>query len=185
MSTGAAPNFANVCMVRVEDRFVYHTHWYEYVLDWMRFIHDIFMILEGDTNSLREFVSHLNNAAPSTNFTLEISKSKVNCLDTTITKDENDDVETDVYQKLTDIIHIFTQWTSAHPPHLKRRIPYSQALRLRLICSDTGRHRARIQEYTEFFAACQCGYNEGDVLEQMQRVLLKNQEQCLEMRENK
>ena len=29
MGTRAAPNFANVCMGRFEDQFVYQAHWYE------------------------------------------------------------------------------------------------------------------------------------------------------------
>ena len=158
MGPRAALNFANAYMGRFEDRFVYKAHWYEYVLDWIRFINDIFMIWKGDTNSLHEFINHLNNAAPSINFTHEISKSQVNFLDTTITKNENGDVETDVYQKPTDT-HPYLYWTSAHPPHLKRSIPYSQALRLRRICSDTNKLRTRINEYAEFFAAF--GYNRG------------------------
>ena len=60
------------------------------------------MIWNGDLNSLKEFITHLNNAVPSINFTLEVSKSQLNFLDTTITKNENGDVETDVYQKSTD-----------------------------------------------------------------------------------
>ena len=60
------------------------------------------MIWNGDLNSLKEFITHLNNALPSINFTLEVSKSQLNFLDTTITKNENGDVETDVYQKSTD-----------------------------------------------------------------------------------
>lgn len=182
MGTRAVPNFANVYMGRFEDRFVYQANWYEYVLDWIRFIDDIFMIWNEDSNSLKEFITHLNNAVPSINFTHEISKSQVNFLDTTITKNENGDVETDVYQKPT-VTHRYLHWTSAHPPHLKRSIPYSQALRLRGIISDTKKLRTRITEYAEFFAAC--GYNRGEVLEQMQKVLLKSQEQCLEIRENK
>ena len=162
--------------------YSYQAHWYEYVLDWIRFIDDIFMIWKGDSNSLEEFVNHLNNAAPSINFTHEISKSQVNFLDTTINKNENSDVETDVYQKPTDS-HPYLHWTSAHPPHLKCSIPNSQALRLRRICADTNKLRTRITEYAEFFTAC--GYNRDEVLEQTRRVLLKSQEQCLEMRENK
>ena len=60
------------------------------------------MIWNGDLNSLKELITHLNNAVPSINFTLEVSKSQLNFLDTTITKNENGDVETDVYQKSTD-----------------------------------------------------------------------------------
>lgn len=153
MGTRAAPNFANVYMGWFEDEFGHQAHWYEYILDWIRFIDDIFMIWKGDSNSLEEFINHLNNAAPSINFMHEISKRQVNFLDTTIIKNENGDVETDVYQKPTDT-HPYLHWTSVHPPHLKRSIPYSQELRLRRICSDTNKLRTRITEYTEFFTAC-------------------------------
>ena len=65
MGKSEAPNFANVYMGRFEDRFVYQAHWHEYVLDWI-------MIWKGYPNSLEEFINHLNNAAPSINFTHEI-----------------------------------------------------------------------------------------------------------------
>ena len=74
MGTRAAPNFANVYMGRFEDQFVCQAHWYEYILDWIRFINDIFIILKGDSNILEEFTNHFNNAAPSINFTHEIPK---------------------------------------------------------------------------------------------------------------
>ena len=128
------------------------------------------MIWKGDSNSLEEFINHLNNAAPSINFTHEISKSQVNFLDTTIIKNENGDVETEVYQKPTDT-HPYLHWTSAHPPHLKRSIPYRQAFRLGRIRSDTHKLRTRITEYAEFFTAC--GYKRDEVLEQMRRTLSK------------
>ena len=84
MGTRAAPNFANIYLGPFEDRFVYQAHWYEYVLDWIRFIDEIFMIWKGDSNRLEEFITHLNKAAPSINFTHEISKSQVNFLNTTM-----------------------------------------------------------------------------------------------------
>ena len=43
MGTRAAPYFANVYMGRFEDRFVYRAHWYEDVLDWIRFIDDNYL----------------------------------------------------------------------------------------------------------------------------------------------
>ena len=47
MGTKAAPNFANVYMGRFEDTFVYRTEWYHYLIDWVRFIDDIFLIWKG------------------------------------------------------------------------------------------------------------------------------------------
>ena len=42
MGTRAAPNFANVYMGQFEDTFVYRTEWSHFLIDWVRFIDDIF-----------------------------------------------------------------------------------------------------------------------------------------------
>lgn len=72
MGTRVAPNFANVYMGRFEENFVYKTEWSNYVIIWVRFIDDIFLIWKGDIDSLTEFIDHLNNAAPSIKFTRNI-----------------------------------------------------------------------------------------------------------------
>ena len=149
---------------------------------WVRFIDDIFLIWKGDKDSLIDFLDYLNNVAPSIKFTHEISTDSVNFLDTTVLKDGQGYITTDVYQKPTDT-HPYLHWTSAHPPHLKRSISYSQALRLRRICSSTDTLRKRIIEYSDFFVAC--GYERGKVLNEMQRVLTLTQEECLQTKERR
>ena len=47
---------------------------------------------------IEEFIDHLNKAAPSINLTHKIAKSQLNFLDTTVVKNGNGDVETDVYR---------------------------------------------------------------------------------------
>jgi len=69
MGTRVAPNFANVYMGRYEENFVYKTEWSNYVILWVRFIDDIFLICKGDIHPLTKFTYHLNNAAPSIKFT--------------------------------------------------------------------------------------------------------------------
>ena len=108
-----------------------------------------------------DFLDYLNNVVPSIKITHEISTASVYFLDTTVLKDEQGYINTDVYQKPTDT-HPYLHWTSAHPPHLKRSIPYSQALRLTRICSSTDTLRKRIIEYSDFFVACR--YERGKVL---------------------
>ena len=110
MGTRVAPSFANVYMGRFEENFVYKTEWSNYVIIWVRFIDDIFLIWKG------EFIDHLNNAAPSIKFTHEISTNSVNFQDTTVVKDRQGNISTDVYQKPTDT-HPYLHWTSAHPTH--------------------------------------------------------------------
>jgi len=180
MRTRVAPNFANVYMGRFEENFVYKTEWSNHVIIWVRFIDDIFLIWKGDRDSLTEFTDHLNNAAPSIKFTHEISTNSVTFLDTTVLTDRQGNINTDVYQKPTDT-HPHLDWTSAHPPHLKQSIPYSQALRLRRICSSTDTLKKRITEYADFFVVC--GYQRTKVLREMQKVLAMAQGQCLQTRE--
>ena len=48
MGTRVAPNFANVYMERLEDKFVYQTRWANWLIMWVRFIDDIFLIWKGD-----------------------------------------------------------------------------------------------------------------------------------------
>ena len=153
MGTRAAPNFANVYMGRFEDKFVYRTEWSHYIIDWVRFIDDIFLIWKGDESSLTTFIKYLNGVVPSITFTHEISYKSVNFLDTKVIKDVQGNISTDIFQKPTDT-HSYLHWTSAHPPHLKQSIPYSQTLRLRRICSSTRVLDQRILEYSNFFVAC-------------------------------
>ena len=153
VGTRAAPNFANVYMGRFEDKFVYRTEWSHYIIDWVRFIDDIFLIWKGDKSSLTTFIKYLNSVVPSITFTHEISYKSVNFLDTKVIKDVQGNISTDIFQKPTDT-HSYLHWTSAYPPHLKQSIPYSQALRLRRICSSTRVLDQRILEYSNFFVAC-------------------------------
>ena len=113
-------------------------------------------------------------------FTHEISCNSVNFLDTKIIKDARGNISTDVYQKPTDT-HPYLHWTSAHPPHIKYSIPYSQALRLRRICSSTDILEQRIMQYSNFFVAC--GYKKDKVLSKMRKVLSLTQEESLRARE--
>ena len=83
MGTRAAPNFANVYMGRLEERFVYQTDWFNDVIDWVRFIDDIFLIWKGNKDSLNiAFIEYVNGVGPWIKFTYEISCISVNFLDT-------------------------------------------------------------------------------------------------------
>lgn len=47
MGTRAVPNFANIYMGQLEDKFVYQTEQFDYIIDWVRFTDDIFLIWGG------------------------------------------------------------------------------------------------------------------------------------------
>ena len=114
-------------------------------------------------------------------FAHELSTNwSVNFLGTTVLKDRQGNIHTDVYQKPTDT-HPYLHLTSAHPPHLKQSISYSQALRLRRISSSTDTLKKRIAEYADFFVAC--GYQRTKVLREMEKVLTMAQDECLQTRD--
>ena len=58
-------------------------------------------------------------------------------------------IETDLYTKPTDK-HQYFLISSSHPPHTKRSIPYSLALRLRRIGSNYDTYKQRSQELMNY-----------------------------------
>ena len=64
LGTRVAPNFANVYLGRLEDKFVYQTEWANWLILWVRFIDDILLIWKGDKDSLTDFLDYLNNVVP-------------------------------------------------------------------------------------------------------------------------
>ena len=176
MGTRAAPDFANVYMGRVEENYTYESSWRDHIIDWARFIDDIFLLWNGDKRSLINFLDYLNNAIPTIKYTYERSETEIHFLDVTMRKDEGGNVSTDVYQKRTDT-HPYLNHNSTHPSHLKKSIPNSQALRLGRICSSDETLKNRIEQYSEYFVAC--GYKRKDVRNEMYKVVALTQKECL------
>ena len=94
------------------------------------------MIWPHSSEELNSFLEALNSCHPTIKFTSTISETSVNFLDVTVIKDKNGHLHTDLYTKPTDA-HLYLHYTSFHPKHQKRSLPYSQALRLHRICSST------------------------------------------------
>ena len=69
-------------------------------------------------------------------FDFQISPRKIAFLDAMSYKDENNNIQTTLYRKPTDQ-KAFLQAKSEHPISLKSSNPYSQALRLKAICSTS------------------------------------------------
>jgi hypothetical protein len=64
----------------------------------------------------------------------ETSRNNISFLDT-YTTCKNGIMSTDIYNKLTDK-HQYLSPQSCHPKHCTKSIPYSQALRIKRICSN-------------------------------------------------
>ena len=81
-------------------------------------------------------IKDLNQKLPSLKFNFKYSKTEVEVLDTTIYKDTNSKLYLTSYCKPTERQN-YKHFKSAHPPSLKKSIPYSQALCISNICTKT------------------------------------------------
>ena len=76
---------------------------------------------------------------------------------------------TDVYSKPTDA-HQYLNFNSCHPPHVRRGIPYGQALRIKRVCYSDKTFESRLGELKGFLV--KRGYNSEFVENQFDRVRL-------------
>ena len=83
-----------------------------------------------------------------------------------VSLDNNNKISTDLLVKSTDT-HQYLLLTSGHPSHIKKCIPFSLALGIRLICSTTERFQQRTNELLEFL--CKRGHRQQYVQSQINK----------------
>ena len=176
MGTRVAPSLANIFMADFEEKYVYPYHIQPLI--WLRYIDDIFCVWTDGEESLRDFITHLNNSHQSIKFTEEISHDSVNFLDTTVSL-KNGSLITDLYTKPTDTNN-YLHYDSAHHPGCKKSLPYSQFLRIRRICQDEEQFKIHAEKMTNTFIAK--GYPKKLVQEALIKAQEKNRETLLEPR---
>ena len=133
MGTKLALSFANIFMGWFEDTYVY-TYKIQPLL-WKRYIDDIFIIWQHGREPLDAFIRHLNAQHATIKFTENFSEQTINFLDITVTKNSENGITTSLYCKPTDS-HNYLLYSSEHPRHLLKGIPYSLFLRVRRIILD-------------------------------------------------
>lgn len=85
-------------------------------------------------DKLDVFLSNLNTFHEQIKFTWEISASALPYLDVMVSIEDGMFVS-NIYRKPTDTQQ-YLNMKSCHPPHVKKSIPYSQALRIKRICDS-------------------------------------------------
>ena len=134
MGTKCAPSYAIIFMGKLENDFLSTMRQQPLIL-W-RYIDDIFLIWPHSYQELCFFLTALNSFHETIKFTSEISDTAVYILDVTVKKDNTCKIHTLLYRKPTDA-HLYLHYSSFHLKHQKKSLLYSQALRLRRICSRT------------------------------------------------
>ena len=93
----------------------------------------IFFIWSASEKELDDFLERVNNLHPNLKFTHERSREEINFHDVTVRVNHGEFI-TNLYCEPTDG-HQYLHFESCHPSHTKSSIIFSQALRMRRICS--------------------------------------------------
>ena len=175
VGTICAPAYANIFMTNFELKYIY-----PYIKDkikmFLRFIDDLFMIWIGSEQELLNFMSDLNKKHPSIKFEFKYSQTKIEFLDVLVCKDQNNMQQTTIYRKQTDRQN-YLDARSEHPKSLKDSIPYSQALRIKQICSSQPEFLSHTAKIINQFQTC--GYNRSLIEQQFDKANLHEREQLL------
>ena len=142
MGTRMVPAYANLFMGNFEEKAL--GGFQDKPLFWFRYIDDIFMVWTHGNEKLDSFIAYLNNIHPTIKFTSQRSTTSIPFLYVNIQL-HNGKIETDPYCKPTDK-HQHLLYSSSHPFHTKKSIPYSLSLRLRRICSKEDSFNIRATE---------------------------------------
>ena len=158
-----APAYANLFMSSLEEDMLSSCAVKPWI--WYRCIDDVFFIWTHGEEQLSSFIEYINSYHQIIKFTTEKSRDSVSYLDVSVSR-KGQTLETDLYCKSTDT-HQYLQKSSCHPWHVKKAIPYGQALRIRRICSDEKKFRMRSEELVGWLV--NRGYKEYFVREQIVR----------------
>ena len=116
---------------------------------------------------LDKFLNRLNSFDPNLGFTHERSREILNFLDV-IVKIQQGEFVIDLYCKSTDG-HQYLHFDSCHASHTKTSIVYSQALRMKRICSRRSDPIVNINKLKDWFR--EWGYPEEIVNKETKRAL--------------
>ena len=169
MRTCMAPSNANLFMGKFESEFLRTQTVLPLV--WWRFIDDMFAIWTQGKPTLLEFLRELHLHHTSIKFTMNWSTEKLTFSNIRVYF-KNNHLETDLCTKPTDK-HQYLHIERCHSWHCKTAILYSQAFRLRIICSESENLQLLSQELKQH--CLKWGYPEQLLNSKIERTLKTSQ----------
>ena len=116
-----------------------------------RYMDDVTGAASCTEQDLTQFLTCASNFHPKLEYIWSISSVKLPFLDMYLMA-RGDRISTSIYYKETDS-HSYLNFTSSHPFNCKSAIPYSQFLRLRVICSEDDDFEETANIMETFFVA--------------------------------
>ena len=144
MGTPMAPSIANIFMGWWERDMLALCPWNIPSSHWLRYIDDIALLWTHGEGELKKFLNWINSLHPTIKFTANYGERNIPYLDVSVSITAGK-LETDLHVKDTDA-GMCLPFSSCHPRHCTRSIPYSQCLRLRRICSTQAAFWRRCEE---------------------------------------
>ena len=150
-----------------------------YTLMYIRYIDDLFMIWKGLEHELLRFLKEINEVHPTIKFEYKYSREKVEFLDTVVSI-SGKKLKTTLYTKPTDR-KAYLHRKSYHPKSTKESIAYSQATRLRRICTE----KEEFEKHAEKLLVdlTNRGYRKEKVLEGINRAGNRDRKSLLSYKE--
>lgn len=151
MGTKVAPTYATLVMGFLEERMyiklleIKPNVAEDIITSWTRFLDDCFVIWRSEYGTAEILDDILNDLDNSIKFTKEASKTSLNFLDVTVYVGQDNKIHTDIFRKHTDTMS-YVPFTSAHPYHVLKNIPYTLARRVRTIVSEENVRHKRYDE---------------------------------------
>ncbi|CAM5123687.1 unnamed protein product [Eretmochelys imbricata] len=130
MGTRMAPQYANIFMADLEQRFLSSRPLMP--LLYLRYIDDIFIIWTHGTEALEEFHHDFNNFHPTINLSLDQSTQEIHFLDTTVLISDGH-INTTLYRKPTDRCTFTCLQLSSRPHHTIHCLQPSSTIQLHLL----------------------------------------------------
>ena len=103
------------------------------------------MVWTKSENKLKSFINEINKKHHSIKFDFKFSEEKIEFLDTSVYKYHNNSLQRTLYKKSTDRQN-YLHAKSAYPHSLKESIPYSQAVRIKRVCSTFDEYKKHSNE---------------------------------------
>lgn len=147
MGTRMAPCYANIFMDSFEERHLPNIP--IPIILWKRYIDDILVITNTDDEGITRTEEWLNSLHHTIKFTAEHDPKGIPFLDTFLTV-EKEKIRIRPYTKKTDTKQYLLP-NSCHPPHIIKSIPFSQALRIKRICTNQDDYQRELTNLKGYF----------------------------------